>query len=104
MALHEVMEELLERRALRELRLGGRAGRSALAWTACCEEMLTTAGASAAARSAKLSGALRAWAGRDGERREHGRAGKRTGDECGGQRRGAQGEQAHVVRPLVGWR
>ncbi len=38
-------------------------GRSARACTACCEEMLTTAGASEAARSAKLSGAPRARAG-----------------------------------------
>ena len=57
--IEEILEELLERRARRELRhVGARAARRRRSgFTVCVVEMLTTAGSSFAARSAKPSGA-----------------------------------------------
>ena len=57
-AVEEILEELLERRAGREHRnFRPGAGPPARACAAWVDEMLTTAGSSFAARSAKLSGA-----------------------------------------------
>ena len=63
--VEEILEELLERRARRELRppRGATARRLPSGFTVCVVEMLTTDGSSFSARSANPSGAGRATAG-----------------------------------------
>ena len=93
-AIEEVAEELLERRARRELRDLG-SGMLAAAdpdFTVCVVEMLTTDGSSFSARSAKLSGAGRAAAA--GHRDDS----RQSDDERAQQPRSATARQAEARR------